>query len=176
MILGLVLNFSNISSQNLKNDCEGNVSSSRIIPISSSLKNQSIAVFTAFPQPKFFSRKRVFTSHGQSTAVAISRTFATRSASPAFASRGPSAATYNRGGFACRMASNTIAVVSGRLKTRNSTAVCRGAGGAIEDVIAISLFCYGLPPSDVPAAFSCIYCAAQGWRMTEIIGQSTAIS
>jgi len=52
----------------------------------------------------------------------------TLSVSPDRFVRGPSAATYNLGGLAARIASNTFSVVSGRLKTRKSTGVCNSDG------------------------------------------------
>src|SRR5680860_1632642 len=52
-----------------------------------------IAVSTAIPQPRLSSRNNVFSSQGQSTAAAVSRTCPQRSFSPRLSLRGPSAAT-----------------------------------------------------------------------------------
>src|ERR1700733_8026092 len=78
---------------------------------------------TPFLQPRLCSRKRVLTSQGQSTALAMARTSTQAAASAGRLTRGPSAAMYSFGGRAARIASNTWRVVAGRLNTRNNTAL-----------------------------------------------------
>src|SRR6201996_5524379 len=94
-----------------------------MMPSGSCSKNQLIPPETPNLQPKLVSRNSVFTSQGQSTAVAILRAWLQRSDSPGRPARGPSAAIYSLGGRAARIASKTRDVVSGRLKIRNRTAL-----------------------------------------------------
>lgn len=121
IIRSLFLKRSSISWANGNQDVLGRQSSSNMMPYSSSEKNQSKAPLTARRHPRFSSRNKVLTSQSQSTAVAIARASSHCCASPGRPERGPSAATYKRLGCACRIASNTTLVVSGRLNTRKRT-------------------------------------------------------
>src|SRR5690606_18092241 len=114
------------SSQNAKKDSSGTQSSSRIIPSTSCSKNQSIDVETPLSAPRWLSRNKVFTSQGQSTCPAIAR--AASHNCPSAGVSGPSAAIYNRGGFARRIRSKTCCVDSGLSKIMNRTGLSKPSG------------------------------------------------
>jgi hypothetical protein len=70
---------------------------------------------------KLVSLNKVCISHGQSTCSIIRRASRQRCASPGLEGRGPSAATYRRGGRALRIAAKEARVCLGLLNIKNKT-------------------------------------------------------
>lgn len=114
----------NSSSQKLKKSELGKQSSSKIIPLSTCLKNQSIPLETAIPHPKFVSLNNVLTSQFQSIFLSIhSRISITIFSSSCLSILAPSLATNSFFGLISRICSKTIFVVSKRLNVNNNIGV-----------------------------------------------------
>ena len=125
------------SWQKGKKDGSGRQSSSRMMASSNKEKTQSKPLITRSWHPRLFSEKFWKTSQGQSTRDTIWRTCWQASASPCLLCLGPSAMSSSFVGRTLTITSNTLRVVSGRLKTNSATGVsnffvCMDLGGKPE--------------------------------------------